>query len=101
MMNCLIIDLALSKSTSIISTCRICEKRGGKNVWQKRKQFRCDQSKKRIRSGRIGGTRIWRWEKQAHAFPHVTIRFELEGWNEKLVNKGDDRNDQSQRTDNT
>ena len=40
-------------------------------------------------------------EKQAHAFPHVTIRFELEGWNEKLVNKGDDRNDQSQRTDNT
>ena len=40
-------------------------------------------------------------EKQAHAFPHVTIRFELGGWNEKLVNKGDDRNDQSQRTDNT
>lgn len=56
---------------------------------------------KRIRSGRIGGTRICGWKSRHMLFHHVTIRFELEGWNEKLVNKGDDRNDQSQRTDNT
>lgn len=101
MMNCLIIDLALSKSTSIISTCRICEKRGGKNVGEKKTIFVVIRAKNGYERKDWWKLASGSWEKQAHAFPHVTIRFELEGWNEKLVNKGDDRNDQSQRTDNT
>lgn len=38
-------------------------------------------------------------EKQAHISPNVTVRLELEGWNEESSNKGDDRNNQGQCAD--
>ena len=38
-------------------------------------------------------------EKLAHTFPNVTVRLELEGWNEESSNKGDDRNNQGQCAD--
>ena len=40
-------------------------------------------------------------EKVARAFPNVTMRIELEGWNEKLTDKSDDGNNQCQSADNT
>ena len=38
-------------------------------------------------------------EKLTHTFPSVTVRLELEGWNEESSNKGDDRNNQGQCAD--
>ena len=38
-------------------------------------------------------------ENLAHTFPNVTVRLELEGWNEESSNKGDDRNNQGQCAD--